>query len=148
MNCLKQKEMPSKNRIISSNTFSIIKYGRGFKYILIATFFSLVVTFFDIKTISLVPSLIKSISDINERDGAISFIVFALVSGVFRTILAYISSNINTTISSNISKKVIDSTELIDVYELEKFGVSKLSQIFSNDIQTITNELVYLFCKL
>ena len=135
--------MPSKNRIISSNTFSIIKYGRGFKYILIATFFSLVVTFFDIKTISLVPSLIKSISDINEKDGAISFVVFALVSGILRIILAYISSNINTTISSNISKKVIDSTELIDVYELEKFGVSKLSQIFSNDIQTITNELVY-----
>ena len=135
--------MPLKNRIISSNTFSIIEYGNGFKYIVISTFFSVVATFFDIKTISLVPSLIKSISDINERDGAISFIAFAVLSGILRIILAYISSNINTSISSNISKKVIESTELIDVYELEKFGVSKLSQIFSNDIQTITNELVY-----
>ena len=32
---------------------------------------------------------------------------------------------------------------MIDIYELEKFGVSKLSQVFSNDIQTISNELVY-----
>ena len=132
-----------KNRIINSNTFSIIKYGNGFKYIGLATLLSLIVTLFDIKTISLVPGLISSISNENINNGALKFIIFALASGCLRIILAYISSRINTIISSNISNKIIDSTELIDVYELEKFGVSRLSQVFSNDIQTITNELIY-----
>jgi len=53
------------------------------------------------------------------------------------------SSMINTTISSNISAKVINSTNKIDIYELEYFGISNLSQVLSNDIQNITNELVY-----
>ena len=135
--------MNMKNRIINSNTFSIINYGNGFKYIALATTLSLVVTFFDIKTISLVPSLIKSISNANDDNGAFNFILFALLSGLLRIILAYFSSKINTIISSNISNKIIDSTDLVDIYELEKFGVSKLSQVFSNDIQTITNELIY-----
>ncbi len=140
--------MKIKNRIINSNTISIIRHGDGFKYLALASLLSIIVTFFDIKTISLVPGLIRSISNVDDKNGAFNFILFALISGLSRIILAYLSSNINTTISSNISKKVIDSTELIDVYELEKFGVSKLSQIFSNDIQTITNELVYPFLQI
>ena len=135
--------MKLKNKLINSNTFLIIKYGNGFKYIAIAVSLSLIATFFDIKTISLVPELIKSISNGGELGGAFNFILFALLSGFLRIILAYVSSKINTIISSNISNKIIDSTELVDIYELEKFGVSKLSQVFSNDIQTITNELIY-----
>ena len=46
-------------------------------------------------------------------------------------------------ISSNISNKVIESTSKTNLYELEEFGISNLSQVFSNDIQTISNELVY-----
>ncbi len=135
--------MNIKNRIINSNTFSIIKYGDGFKYILLATLLSLIVTFFDIKTISLVPELINSISNINNKNGALNFIYFALISGLLRIILAYISSKINTTISCNISSRIIETTQSISIYELEKFGISKLSQVFSNDLQTITNELIY-----
>ncbi len=135
--------MKLKDKIINSNTLAIIKQGDGFRYIALAIILSLIVTFFDIKTISLVPELINSISNKGELNGAFSFILFALLSGFLRIILAYVSSRINTIISSNISNKIIESTELIDIYELEKFGVSKLSQIFSNDIQTITNELIY-----
>ena len=130
-------------RLINSNTLSIIKYGNGFKYLFFATLLCLIVTFFDIKTISLVPGLINSISNEKINNGAFNFILFALISGILRIILSYISSKINTIISSNISNKIIDCTESIDIYELEKFGVSNLSQIFSNDIQTITNELIY-----
>lgn len=132
-----------KKWISNSNTLSIIKYGNGFKYISLATALSIIVTFFDIKTISLVPGLIESISNKDVNNGAFNFIIFALISGVLRIILAYISSRINIIISSNISNKIVDSTELIDIYALEIFGVSKLSQVFSNDIQTITNELIY-----
>lgn len=132
-----------KKWISNSNTLSIIKYGNGFKYISLATALSIIVTFFDIKTISLVPGLIESISNKDVYNGAFNFILFALISGILRIILAYISSRINTIISSNISNKIVDSTELIDIYALEIFGVSKLSQVFSNDIQTITNELIY-----
>ena len=89
------------------------------------------------------PGLINSISNINNENGALNFVFFALISGLLRIILAYFSSKINTIISCNISNKIIEATELIDIYELEKFGVSKLSQVFSNDIQTITNELIY-----
>ena len=135
--------MNIKNRILNSNTISIIKYGNGFKYLGLASTLCIIVTYFDIKTISLVPKLINSISNINNANGALNFIVFALISGLLRIILAYVSSKINTIISCNISNKIIDATELIDIYELEKFGVSKLSQVFSNDIQTITNELIY-----
>ena len=135
--------MNIKNKIINSNTFSIIKYGNGFKYIALASLLGLLVTFFDIKTISLVPDLIKSISNLNDENGAFNFIIFALISGFLRIMLAYFYSKINTIISSNISNKIINSTELVSIYELEKFGVSKLSQVFSNDIQTITNELIY-----
>lgn len=132
-----------KKWISNSNTLSIIKYGNGFKYISLATALSIIVTFFDIKTISLVPGLIESISNKDVNNGAFNFIIFALISGVLRIILAYISSRINIIISSNISNKIVDSTELTDIYALEIFGVSKLSQVFSNDIQTITNELIY-----
>ena len=135
--------MNIKNKIFNSNTFSIIKYGDGFRYILLATLLSLIVTFFDIKTISLVPELINSISNINNKNGALNFIYFALISGLLRIILAYISSKINTTISCNISSRIIETTQSISIYELEKFGISKLSQVFSNDLQTITNELIY-----
>ncbi len=135
--------MNLKSRIINSNTISIINYGDGFKYLFLAVILSLFVTIFDIKTISLVPGLINSISNKNLNNGAFKFILIALLSGLFRIILAYISSKINTIISSNISNKIIDGTELANIYELEKFGVSKLSQVFSNDIQTITNELIY-----
>ena len=135
--------MNIKNKIINSNTFSIIKYGNGFKYIALASLLGLLVTFFDIKTISLVPGLIKSISNLNDKNGAFNFIIFALISGILRITLTYFYSKINTVISSNISNKIINSTELVSIYELEKFGVSKLSQVFSNDIQTITNELIY-----
>ena len=135
--------MKLKNRLINSNTISIIKYGNGFRYILLATVLTLIVTFFDIKTISLVPGLISSISNENLNNGAFQFILFALVSGIFRILLAYFSSKINTVISSNISNKIIDATEKIDIYELERFGISNLSQVFSNDTQTITNELIY-----
>ena len=144
--------MNIKNRIINSNTISIIKYGEGFKYLALATLFCLIVTFLDIKTISLVPDLIKSISNEKINNGAYQFILFALFSGFFRILVAYLSSRINTIIASNISKKIIIATQSIDIYELENFGVSKLSQVFSNDIQTITNELIYpilfemLFC--
>ena len=135
--------MNIKNRIINSNTISIIKYGEGFKYLALATLFCLIVTFLDIKTISLVPDLIKSISNEKINNGAYQFILFALFSGFFRILVAYLSSRINTIIASNISKKIIIATQSIDIYELENFGVSKLSQVFSNDIQTITNELIY-----
>tara|TARA_B100000963_G_scaffold346019_1_gene350763 strand:+ start:1355 stop:3049 length:1695 start_codon:yes stop_codon:yes gene_type:complete len=135
--------MNLKSRIINSNTISIINYGDGFKYLFLAVILSLFVTIFDIKTISLVPGLINSISNKNLNNGAFKFILIALLSGLFRIILAYISSKINTIISSNISNKIINDTELADIYELERFGVSKLSQVFSNDIQTITNELIY-----
>ena len=135
--------MNLKNRIIKSNTLSIIRHGDGFKYIGIATILALIVTFFDLKTISLVPSLIQSISNENINNGALKFILFALLSGILRIIFAYFSSKINTVISTNISNKIFDTTELIDIYQLESFGVSKLSQVFSNDIQTITNELIY-----
>lgn len=132
-----------KNRILNSNTVSVINYGDGFKYLALASTFCLIVTFFDVKTISLVPELINSISNMNDENGALNFIFFALISGLLRIILAYFSSKINIIISCNITKKIIDSTELIDVYELEKFGISKLSQVFSNDLQTINNELIY-----
>ena len=66
-----------------------------------------------------------------------------MISGLLRIILAYISSKINTTISFNISNRIIETTQSIAIYELEKFGISKLSQVFSNDLQTITNELIY-----
>ena len=126
--------MNLKNRIIKSNTLSIIRHGDGFKYIGIATILALIVTFFDLKTISLVPSLIQSISNENINNGALKFILFALLSGILRIIFAYFSSKINTVISTNISNKIFDTTELIDIYQLESFGVSKLSQVFSNDI--------------
>lgn len=132
-----------KNKIIKSNTLSIIRHGNGFKYIGIATILTLIVTFFDIKTISLVPSLIKSISNENINNGALKFIFFALLGGILRIIFAYFSSKVNTVVSTNISNKIFETTELIDIYQLESFGVSKLSQVFSNDIQTITNELIY-----
>ncbi len=132
-----------KNKIIKSNTLSIIRHGNGFKYIGLATILTLIVTFFDIKTISLVPSLIKSISNENINNGALKFILFALLGGILRIIFAYFSSKVNTIVSTNISNKIFETTELIDIYQLESFGVSKLSQVFSNDIQTITNELVY-----
>ena len=135
--------MNIKNRIINSNTLSIIKYGDGFKYLALASILCILATYFDIKTISLVPELINSISNINNRNGALNFVFFALISGLLRIILSYVSSKINTIISCNVSNKIIDATELINIYELEKFGVSKLSQVFSNDIQTITNELIY-----
>jgi len=137
-----------KNRLVNSNTLSIIKYGNGFKYLFLATILTLIVTFFDIKTITLVPGLIKSISNENINNGAVKFIIFALISGLLRIILAYFSSKINIIISSNISNKIIDATELIDIYELERFGVSKLSQVLSNDIQTITDELIYPLTKI
>ena len=140
--------MMLKNRLVNSNTLSIIKYGNGFKYLFLATILTLIVTFFDIKTITLVPGLIKSISNENINNGAVKFIIFALISGLLRIILAYFSSKINIIISSNISNKIIDSTELIDIYELERFGVSKLSQVLSNDIQTITDELIYPLTKI
>ena len=110
--------MKIKNRIINSNTISIIRYGDGFKYILLATLLSLIVTFFDIKTISLVPELINSISNINNKNGALNFIYFALISGLLRIIFAYISSKINTTISCNISNRIIGTTQSISIYEL------------------------------
>ncbi len=132
-----------KNKIINSNTLAIIKFGNGIKYLLLAIIFTLVVTFFDIKTISLVPGLINSISNENLSNGALKFILFALISGILRIFLAYTSSKINAIISSNISNKIIDAAESINIYELENFGVSNLSQVFSNDIQTITNELIY-----
>ena len=135
--------MKIKNKILKSNTLSIIRHGNGFKYIGKATILTLIVTFFDIKTISLVPNLIQSISNEDINNGALKFILFALLSGILRIILAYFSSKVNTVISTNISNKIFNTTELIDIYQLEIFGVSKLSQIFSNDIQTITNELVY-----
>ena len=132
-----------KNKIINSNTLAIIKFGNGIKYLLLSIIFTLVVTFFDIKTISLVPGLINSISNENLSNGSLKFILFAFISGILRIFLAYTSSKINAIISSNISKKIIDAAESIDIYELENFGVSNLSQVFSNDIQTITNELIY-----
>ena len=135
--------MKIKNKILKSNTLSIIRHGNGFKYIGKATILTLIVTFFDIKTISLVPNLIQSISNEDINNGALKFILFALLSGILRIILAYFSSKVNTVISTNISNKIFNTTELIDIYQLESFGVSKLSQVFSNDIQTITNELVY-----
>ena len=136
------------NKLVNSNTISIIKYGNGFKYLFLATILTLIVTFFDIKTISLVPDLIKSISNENINNGAFIFILFALISGLFRIILSYFSSKINATISSNISNKIIEATESIDIYELERFGVSKLSQVLSNDIQTFTNELIWPILKI
>ncbi len=135
--------MKIKNKILKSNTLSIIRHGNGYKYIGTATILTLIVTFFDIKTISLVPNLIQSISNEDINNGALKFILFALLSGILRIILAYFSSKVNTVISTNISNKIFNTTELIDIYQLENFGVSKLSQVFSNDIQTITNEIVY-----
>ncbi len=127
----------------SSSILSVIRFGNGYKYLFIATSISLIVTFFDIRTISLVPGLINSITIQNTNSGAFIFILFALVSGVARIFLSYISSKINTKVSSNISKKVFESSYKINIYELENFGISELSQVFSNDLQTITNELVY-----
>ncbi len=130
-------------KIKKSNLFLLLKNGNGFKYILFAALLSLVVTFFDIKTISLIPGLIDSITNKSSSNEAIYFIIFALISGVTRIILSYFSTKINIKISSNISNKVIDSASKINIYELEEFGISNLSQVFSNDIQTISNELVY-----
>ena len=53
-------------RILNSNTISIIKYGNGFKYLGLASTLCIIVTYFDIKTISLVHKLINSISNINN----------------------------------------------------------------------------------
>tara|TARA_Y100000589_G_C27197775_1_gene647758 strand:+ start:219 stop:1916 length:1698 start_codon:yes stop_codon:yes gene_type:complete len=131
------------NRIYKSNIFNIIRYGDGFKYICFATFLSIVITFFDIKTISLLPKLIESFENGTKNDGIFYFIIFALISGLTRVFFSYISSKINTKISSNISFKVINAIKIIDVYEIEKFGISNLSQVLSNDIQNLTNELVY-----
>ncbi len=66
--------MNIKNRIINSNTLSIIKYGDGFKYLALASILCILATYFDIKTISLVPELINSISNINNRNGALNFV--------------------------------------------------------------------------
>ena len=100
--------MNIKNKIINSNTFTIIKYGDGFKYIALATLLCLIVTFFDIKTISLIPGLINSISYKSNNNEAIYFIIFALISGITRILLSYFSTKINIKISSNISDKVIE----------------------------------------
>ena len=99
--------MRIKNKILNSNTLSIIRHGNGFKFIGIATILTLIVTFFDIKTISLVPSLIQSISNENINNGALKFILFALLSGILRIIVAYFSSKVNTIISTNISNKAL-----------------------------------------
>ncbi len=130
-------------KIKNSNIFLLFKNGRAFKYLFIAALLSLIVTFFDLKTISLIPGLIDSISNRSNNAQAIYFILFAFVSGFTRIILSYLSTKINIKISSNISNKVINSASKTNVYELEDFGISRLSQVFSNDIQTISNELVY-----
>jgi len=130
-------------KIKKSNIFLLLKYGNAFKYILFAALLSLLVTIFDIKTISLIPGLIDSITKKSNSNEAIYFIIFAFVSGITRIILSYFSTKINIKISSNISKSVINSASKINIYELEEFGISNLSQVFSNDIQTISNELVY-----
>ena len=70
--------MKIKNKILKSNTLSIIRHGNGYKYIGTATILTLIVTFFDIKTISLVPNLIQSISNEDINNGALKFILFAL----------------------------------------------------------------------
>ena len=127
----------------TSSILSVIKFGNGFKYFFIATIISLVVTFLDIRTISLVPGLINSITTQESNSGALIFIIFALISGISRILLSYASSKINIKISSNISKIVFNSSNKINIYDLENFGTSELSQVFSNDLQTITNELVY-----
>ena len=114
----------------TSSIFSVIKFGNGYKYLFIATLISLIVTFFDIRTISLVPGLINSITIQNTNSGAFIFIIFALVSGIARIFLSFVSSKINTKISSNISKKVFESSYKINIYELENFGISELSQVF------------------
>ena len=130
-------------KIKNSNIFLLLKNGNAFKYLFFATLLSLIVTFFDIKTISLIPGLIDSISNGSNNAEAVYFILFALVSGITRIILSYLSTKINIKISSNISKKVINSASKTNIYDLEDFGISKLSQVFSNDIQTISNELIY-----
>ena len=130
-------------KLKKSSFFLLLKNGNAFKYIFFAAFLSLIVTFFDIKTISLIPGLINSISYKSNNNEAIYFIIFALISGITRILLSYFSTKINIKISSNISDKVIESASKINLYELEEFGISNLSQVFSNDIQTISNELVY-----
>ena len=102
-------------KIKNSSFFLLLKYGNGFKYILSASLLSLIVTFFDIKTISLIPGLIDSISSKSNINEAIYFIIFALISGFTRIILSYFSTKINIKISSNISKKVIDSASKINI---------------------------------
>ena len=135
--------MNLKNKINNSNTISIIKYGNGFKYIFYATLASSIVTFFDIKTISLVPGLLDSISNQEISKGGSNFVLFALISGCSRIFLSFIGTQINVKVSSNISNKIISCTNKINLYDLENFGLSNLSQVFSNDIQTINNELIY-----
>ena len=109
------------NNIISktkkSSVLSVIKFGNGFKYFFIATLISLVVTFLDIRTISLVPGLINSITIQDSSSGALLFVIFALISGISRILLSYASSKINIKISSNISKIVFNSSNKINIYE-------------------------------
>ena len=135
--------MLKSKKLYKSDIFKIIKNGDGFKLLFLATLLSIIITFFDIKTISLIPKLLESFANDSKNNGSFFFIIFALFSGISRVIFSYISSKINTKISKNISFKVINSIKKIDIYELEKFGISNLSQVLSNDIQNITNELVY-----
>ena len=91
--------MNFKKKINNSNTISIIKYGNGFKYIFYATIASSIVTFFDIKTISLVPGLIDAISNQEISKGASNFVIFALISGLSRISLSFIGTQINVKVS-------------------------------------------------
>tara|TARA_Y100001968_G_C19437004_1_gene760294 strand:+ start:1490 stop:3187 length:1698 start_codon:yes stop_codon:yes gene_type:complete len=132
-------------RKFKSNDISqVIRYGKGYKFLAIAILTSLISTILDIKTFSLVPNLVNSLGSNNgEITSYIYFVIFAIVSGLTRVFLIWISSRINAKISTNISKRIIRNINQININSLEKLGTSSLSQIYSNDIQTLSGELLY-----